>query len=419
MTSRPDLDLYDRSFREEREWEIYAELRAQCPVVHAPKMQEWWIVGYDECRSAFKDHELFSNDLTLPAGTGPALVGEKFLPIPVYTDPPEHERYKRLLEPLFSPRAMAALEPAVRTVARDLLDRLGSRSTFDVMVHFAIPFPTSAFCLLMGFPLSDHEQIMWWKDLYLNGSSTMVADRYPDRPRTSTGALEESVVIELKRDAIADIKAYLAGLFAERRAQPRDDLMSRLLDLRHDDGSELSEDELIKISFNLYLGGLDTVSGVLGLAIRDLAEQPDVRRRFVSILDDPSAVATACEELLRFQSIVPMPRRVTRDVEFGGQQLRENDIVSLHTPSADRDERRFDRAAELRLDRSPNPHLGYGLGRHRCLGIHLARLELAVGLEEMHRRFPDYQLTPGVPAVVNTGGMRGLFNLSIDVEGPA
>jgi cytochrome P450 len=254
---------------------------------------------------------------------------------------------------------------------------------------------------------------MWWKDLYLNGASTFVAERFSDEDREPSGYLREDVVVRLKRQSLANIKDYLTDLFNQRRAEPRDDLLTKLLAVRYAESRPLTDDELLRICFNLYLGGLDTVTGVLGLVIRDFAEHADHRRQFIDVMDDPVTLASAVEELLRYQSIVPMPRRVTKDCTFQGVQLRENDIVSLHTPSAGRDRCRFDNPDELQFDRNPNPHLAFGLGRHRCLGIHLARRELAIGLQELHRRIPDYAIKPGARPVVNTGGMRGLFSLPI------
>jgi cytochrome P450 len=411
----PELDPYDPAFRERTEWDVYQGLRETAPVAWVPQGKEWWFTGYEACRAAFQDWETFSNDLTLPEGVGPLLVAEKFLGIPVYVDPPEHRQWKRLLDPLFAPNEMAALEDDIRGYAAELLDPLRDRTECDLVTEFAMPFPTMIFCRLMGLPVEDHAMVMWWKDAYLNGRSTYVAARCDPADRDANGVLGEKAVVELKRRALAETKAYLADIFEQRRHEPRDDLMTKFLTLRWE-GRPLTQDELLRISHNLFLGGLDTVTGVLSLVIRTLAERPADRQALIALMDDPRAFGIAVEELHRHQSIVPMPRRVTRTCPFSGVQLEENDIVALHTPSANRDPGRFEEPDTLRLDRHPNPHLGYGLGRHRCLGIHLARRELRIGLQELLSRFPAYRLAPDTTPEVNTGGLRGLFSLPVILE---
>jgi cytochrome P450 len=158
------------------------------------------------------------------------------------------------------------------------------------------------------------------------------------------------------------------------------------------------------------MAGLDTVASVLGLVVKGFAEDRDKRRDFVALMEDPERVASAVEELVRYHAIVTMPRRATRALELGGEQIGENEMVACPSPAANRDPAQFACPHELRFDRSPNRHLGFGIGPHRCLGINLARRELRVGLQAFHRRLPDYRLHPSRKPEL-FGGMKGVGSL--------
>jgi cytochrome P450 len=158
------------------------------------------------------------------------------------------------------------------------------------------------------------------------------------------------------------------------------------------------------------MAGLDTVASVLGLIVKGFAEDPAKRREFVGLMEDPDRVGTAIGELVRVHAIVTMPRRATRALELGGEAIGENDVVGCPSPAANRDPAQFPCPHELRFDRSPNRHLGFGLGPHRCLGINLARRELRIALQAFHRRVPDYRLHPTRKPEL-FGGMKGVGSL--------
>jgi cytochrome P450 len=223
------------------------------------------------------------------------------------------------------------------------------------------------------------------------------------------------VARKLAEDAGAEISQYLSELLEQRRYLPKDDILSALLAARRPDGRPMNQDELTKICFNLFLGGLDTVTGMLAMIIRDFAQRPDRRSAFTELMDDPDRVGPAVEELIRFHSIVTIPRRVTAECEFRGLQLRQNDIVELMTTAACRDEARFVGADELDYSRSPNPHLAFGVGWHRCLGIHLARREVRIALQEIHRLMPTYSLDPADPPLVSTGFIHNMTTLPLRI----
>ena len=164
--------------------------------------------------------------------------------------------------------------------------------------------------------------------------------------------------------------------------------------------------------FLLFLAGLDTVASALGLMIQGFAQNAEKRHEFIELMDDPQRVGMAIEELVRFHSIVLLPRRITRELTFKGALFHQEDTVLMPSQAANRDVNAFEDPNVIRYDRVPNRHLGFGMGPHRCLGIHLARKELKIALRAFHRRLPDYGLNPSKPAI-GFGGMKGLSSLPL------
>lgn len=401
------IDWYDPVFRQQTEFDVYERLRGVEP--QRNHAGEWYVVNYDDCREAFQRADLLSNDW-LAADTEQQLGRSSVFP--ENADGQRHRDYRRILDPLFSPARMGALEDDIRAYAVELLEPIAEQGSAELVADFTMPFPTIIFCRLMGFPVEDHPRLMRWKDIYMNSTTPFVAAQLGldlgDDGRPSLEAVGAMVV-----GAADEIVDYLRALLDERRRQPADDIVSRLTVMTLPDGTPLSEDETIRICFNLFLGGLDTVTGMLSFAVAHFAEHPDDRARFVATLDDPVTAATAIEELARFHAIVAIPRRAITDCPFRGAVLAADDVLQLVTPAANRDASRFPDADSLVFDRSPNPHLGFGLGLHRCLGIHLARRELRIGLQELHRLIPDYRLDPDNPPLIGAGGVRGLFTLPL------
>ena len=403
------LDWFDPVLRERTEFDVYATVRG-LPPQRSEATGEWYFLGYDDCREAFQRAELLSNDWIM-GGDNP--LGQSAV-YPENCDGAEQREFRRVLDPMFSPQLMEKLESDMREYATELLERITAKPSCEFVAEFTMPFPTIIFCRLMGFPLEDHPRLMRWKDVYMNSMTPFIASQL-GIDVDDAGRPSMEMVRELTGTSAAEIIEYLGSILDERRRVPQDDVITKLVNVRHTNGDALNDDELIRICFNLFLGGLDTVTGMLSMIIRDFAENADHRARFVELMDDPDRVGPAVEELVRFHSIVSIPRRVTEDCVFRGAELRKNDIIQVVTPAADRDPGRFPGADGVDYDRSPNPHLGFGLGIHRCLGIHLARRELRIGLQEIHRLMPHYSLDPAAPPKVGSGGVRGLFTLPLIV----
>ena len=302
-------------------------------------------------------------------------LGQKRPLIPLQMDPPDHVKYRRLLDPVFSPREMAKLEPQVTALVNGLIDGFIDRGGCDFASEFAVPLPSSVFLALMGMPYSDLDVFLEMKDKIVRpGGSSQEENR------------------EIHREYAARIDGYFESILAERKAQRRDDLLSHLVDAEVA-GERLTDDEILGICFLMLLAGLDTVTDALECDWVFLARHPDERQR---ILDDPGIIPQAVEELLRHESPVTGVARITAaDVEIGGCPMPKGTHVGLSIGAANTDERAVPDADSVDLARNPNRHLAFGAGVHRCLGSHLARLELRVAMREWHRRIPHYRIPEG------------------------
>ena len=403
------LDLSSPAFLA-REFEIWDLLREQLPVArteHAPMAQGvtggWVLTRYDDVADVLRRPEEFSSQI----GLYPVRPW-----IPQAVDPPAHTGYRRLLNPWFTAEAMQKLEPRLEAYARELVEKMLAKDEFDFVADFADPFPTVIFCELAGFPLADYPQIMDWKNMLMHandghsrGHALAIAKGHALGLPTEAGVTPEQF-FQIRATVGMEIYAYLAKLLEQRRKQPADDLITKLLHARYEGERPLTQEELEDTLFLLFMAGLDTVASVLGLIVKGFAEEPEKRREFVALMEDPQRVGNAIEELVRYHAIVTMPRRVTRALGYQSEHFAENEIVACPSPAANRDAAHFERPHELIFERSPNRHIGFGLGPHRCLGIHLARRELRVALQTFHRRLPDYRLHPTKPPEL-FGGMKG------------
>jgi cytochrome P450 len=324
---------------------------------------------YEDVCWAFRHPEVFTS-----AG-GNGNLGEQPL-IPLELDPPEHTKYRRLLSPEFVPREIAKLEPEVRRIVRGLIDGVATRGSCDFHQEVATPLPSEIFLTLMGLPADDLPHFLRWRDESI-------------RPAVAPGDFEGAQRI---RDRSAhEISEYFRGAIARCRETPSDSLLSRIVHSTID-GEPLSETELLGMSHLLLLGGLDTVTATLDCMVSFLATHPEHRHQLV---DDPSLIPAAVEELLRWLSpVMVVPRSMKEDFEMGGVELQAGDSVMLAIGAANGDESEFP-DVEVDFHRQSNRHVAFGGSNHSCLGAHLARLELRVALEELHRRIPDYRIPEG------------------------
>jgi len=351
---------------------VYAKLRSQCPVAHDAWSGNPVISRYEDVLWALRHPEIFSSEMEVEMG-----LGTQRPMIPQQMDPPVQTAYRRILDPQFSRRRMQLIEPAVRAHARELVNAFVDQGQCEFNSAFAIPLPCTAFLGLMGLPTEELQLFLDLKDGII-------------RPQNRTDDLDEANRIRV--DTGKQIYAYFEGLIDERRAAPGDDLMSHLVTVEFE-GRKLTDHEILDISFLLLLGGLDTVTASLGCSVAFFANHPDHRQRLVA---DPSLIPSAVEELLRWETPVAVVPRVAKcDVELHGVKIEKGQLVSLLIGASNVDDGEFASAGTVDFDRERNRHLAFGAGPHRCLGSHLARMELRVGLEEFHARVPEYRIQPG------------------------
>lgn len=301
--------------------------------------------------------------------------------IPLGIDPPAHTRYRRLLDPLFSPRRMEAQEADIAERVNHFVDGFIDRGSCDFTAEFAELFPSSVFLGLMGLPWEELDTLVRLRDGLLHPGTA-----------ESTAAQRSAI----QRQTAQDVYSYFGRILDDRDANPRDDVLSALAG--HGDetavtGDPLSRDDALAICFVLLTAGLDTVTDSLTCFWAYLARHREQRREIAA---DPEVIPRAVEELLRWETPVPFVVRWARqESSLGGQVVAAGHHVLVNLSAANLDPAEFSDPLDVRFDRQGNRHLAFGGGVHRCLGSHLARRELRIALREWHRRIPEYTLTPG------------------------
>ncbi|BBZ14958.1 cytochrome P450 [Mycobacterium branderi] len=351
---------------------INAALRAQCPVAHTDAHGGFWVITrYDDVVAAAKNDEVFASGHSVN-GVSPLGVTIPPSPVPMFPiemDPPDYLPYRRLLNPFFSPAASKAWEPRVTRWVDICLDQVIENGSFDIVLDLANPVPSLFTCEFLGLPVED------WRD-------------YADVQHEIIYTPPEQQESVLTRFMEAVGRVY--GIIVERRAKPGNDGLIDTLVTAEIDGEPIS-DEMVLSMVNLVMaGGFDTTTAVTANALIYLADHPDARRR---LIDNPAMIPQACEEFLRyFTPQQGLARTVTKPVSIHNAQLQPNDRVLLSWASANQDDTVFERPDEVILDRFPNRHTTFGIGIHRCLGSHIARIELTTMVRRVLARMPDYQV---------------------------
>jgi cytochrome P450 len=330
-----------------------------------PVPAEWLATDWDTISWVFRHPEVFSSAQT------EASMGPEHKMIPLEVDPPDHHRYRRLLDHFFSPNRLRPLEASLRGQINDIIDTFIDDGSVDLLEAFFIPYPTQVFLTMYGLPLEDRPMFVRWKDALIRGSM-----------------IDHEVGVR----AGEEMYSYMGALLAERSATG-DDLLSSLL-RPNEQGEQLTTSEILDITYLFILAGLDTVTTSLVHSFAYLATHPEARRQVVS---DPSIIPSAVEEMIRVFTPAPaMTRVATRDVELAGVTVKKGQGVFCHLGAANGDPTQLTNAENIDLCRAENRHSSFGLGIHRCLGSHLARMEVRLVMDEFHRRIPDYELAPGV-----------------------
>lgn len=330
----------------------------------------WFINDYELLFEAARLPELFSStEMTIPP------VPEEPRLIPLYLDPPVHGVFRAPLMKEFTPGKIRAMEDSVRAFARELIEAVADQGECDFVEAIAEPLPIVIFMRMMGMPVERLREFRTWIYDMLSSDDDRRASSY------------------------ANIAGLMDGLIRERQESPRDDLITRLLAVEIQ-GRPVTYDELQAYCLLLFAAGLDTVANALSFGMNHLAGDPALQTR---LRDDPGLIAEAIEEILR-KFGVPMPARTaTCDFDFGGVQIRKGERVMLMLPAANLDPKAFPDPERFDLDRANKTHLGFNVGPHRCIGSHLARLELQVFWEEWLKRLPNVRHDSRRPVVFRAG----------------
>lgn len=359
-----DFDHHSPEFGEDP-WSLYEELRSKCPVSWNENYGGFWTLSkYEDVRRVALDDETFSSAQSV---TVPSKPPEARLSIPIEVDPPNFLEYRRILNPVFSPAAIAELEPTIRRDVEALIDEFIEDGECDLILDFTNPLPAMTTLRLLGLPPEDWEAY-----------AVPLHDKTFKREHTP----EEEAEYEAMHDRVWDA-------IAARRARPRDDMISYLLQ-QEVGGEPITDEEVFDMVMLTLHGGFDTTGSAIANAMRFLDEHHEHRDRLVA---EPSLIPQAVEEFLRYEAPQQgLARVAARDVEVGGQPVCEGERLFLLWASANRDPEVFPDPDEVVLDRFPNRHMTFGVGAHRCLGSTVARRQIQFALEELLERVPDFEL---------------------------
>jgi cytochrome P450 len=366
---------------------MFKMLRDAGPVVDMGEPMSMMIVGGDaEVRHVLQHPELFSSGIDAVA------IGQIRPLIPLQIDPPHHRDFRKLLDPIFAPKQVALLEDRTRALVKELIGAVADKGECNFHHAVAEPLPTTVFLQLMGLPVDRLPEFLELKDGII-------------RPPVSTNEERVAYTAEIGKRIYAVLQEAIDARVEERQ----DDFLSMFLDAEVD-GHRLTTEDVQDIGYLFFLAGLDTVTASLDCMVAYLAQHPEQRQR---LIDDPALIPHAIEEMLRWETPVQgIVRVATEDTEIAGCPVAKGKVVTVMLGSANTDERAWDDVDTIDFDREGNRHIAFGGGVHRCLGSHLARMEMRVAFEELHAAIPGYRLKDGIELRYSQG-LRAVENLEL------
>lgn len=389
-----DYDPYSTATIQEHLDEV-ADRRENVPLSFSAKGGFWLATTYDDIAGMLRrNNKGFISFPNIPDGV--LAFGQK-RQIPIELDGPIHAEYRKMLDPLFSPGKVREMEDQVRQVARDLIDGFASRGEVDLVPEFAFPFPGLVFLSVMGWPLEDAELMNSWVHTFLHGVE---------------GASEEEVTAA-RIDASTKSRAYIQAIVDDRRANPREDITTVIVQSEIE-GAPIPDEDLSDLFILLMMAGLDTTASVIAQSMAYFAKHPE---KWDEMFADEDDLDAAIEELLRWTSPAVPTRNVADDeVEIGGLTLPKGERIHCPLAFANRDPKYYPDPDEIIFDRDPQPHLTFSLGPHRCIGVHLARQELRIAFEELRRVMPTFSLAEGVEPKEHLSLTWGVENVRLVFE---
>jgi cytochrome P450 len=371
---------------------IQDDLRRRCPVAHTERFGGAWLpTRYDDVAAVAYDTDKFSSRAIIMSDLRPPLdIAPVGAAPPISSDPPFHHSARKLLLPAFTKTAVARHEPGTRAFCHELIDSFAGRDVVDAAREYAQHIPMRVIAAMLGFPAEDQALFGGFVEGVLEGVN--------DPP-------------ELRQERGGRLNDYLIKQIHDHVENPRDDLTSYLLQAELG-GHKLDPFHVAGTMTLLLIAGIDTTFSSIGASLWHLARTPDDRKRLAA---DPELLPTAMEEFLRAYAPVTMARLVREDMQWQGVDMKADDWVLLSFPAANRDPEHFDRAGEVVIDREVNRHAAFGLGIHRCVGSHLARMELRVALEVWMERIPEFSLADAGAVTWAAGQVRGPRSLPLRI----
>lgn len=374
----------------------YAALRVRDPVHWSVITESWVCSRYADVDAILRDHKRFSSDArkrrsSRLRGAAALNSGE---PSMLFLDPPDHTRLRALVSKAFTPQAIEAFKPRIYAIVDDLLDQIENPSAFDVIETIAYPLPVIVMAELLGVPPKDRAQFKYWSDR---------------RAR----ALEPTLTQSERQAAIqaaVELDAYFLGIIQERRAEPRNDLISTLVAVE-EQGDKLTQSELLVMLRLLLVAGNETTTNLIGNGLLALLLHPE---QMQALRDTPSLMESAIEELLRYDTPVQVDARTAlEDTELRGRHITSGQGVVLLLGAANRDADVFSNAEQLDITRDEASNISFGRGIHHCLGAPLARVEGRIAFEALLERFTDLRLLTQRPTFRDNLVLRGLITLPV------
>jgi cytochrome P450 len=387
------FNIWDPMLNEDP-YPVLRELQAKCPVAHSEELGGYWFVtSYEHVHQVFSDPVTFSSRvLQIPPLDEPPVL------IPETLDPPIHTAYRQVMAPTFSPRTIEGMEDEIRERVRSLLSDFVAQGGGDFVQKVALPLPSSVFLRILGLPWEDLDRMLAFRDALMR-----------DLMSTDPAVVEHAQTVVLPAT-----RQHLGEAISERRAMenPSEDLLTAMVtgNLAVDGGRTMTDEEIVNACFLLLAAGLDTVTAVLSKLVATLATRKDLLQQ---LIDDPALIPGAAEEFLRYWSLVSTCRQAKTDTVLAGAFIKAGDIVNICTPAASRDPHEFFNPDEIDFHRTPNRHLAFGAGPHRCIGSHLARAEITVTIQELISIMPSFDLDPDDPPVQRFGQVLGVDRLAL------
>ena len=342
----------------------------------------WILTRSDLIAEAFIDHAHFSSERP---GMIADLIGVNMRLNPIEIDPPAHHGFRQILNPFFMPKAVKSLDDPVRKTCQDLIAKFADKGSCDFIEDFAVPFPSYVFLDLMGMPHDMLPKFLEWQDGLMRGAT-----------------------MQARVDAAKAIYAYLEQFVEEQRKNPTAALSKGIIEGQVG-GHPMAHLEMMGMFYVLYVGGLDTVYSTLGWVMRHLAQHPELQQR---LRDNPDDLPAAIEEFTRAFSVVVTHRQVKEDFVFHGVQMKKGEEVNLPISLANRDPAVFENPDIVDIDRKPR-HINFGTGVHSCVGIHLAKRELRIVVEEFLKHFRNIRIKDGETYRYHTGRTFGIDYLPL------